>query len=150
MAVFLAVCVLFLALVIIYLAVRLQSMIIAKDRYRHETGSLTRTVGELRYQLDKKTDELIQLESTINSVSPPSHDVPPLDVEELMTASDDPVWELVVDCRSVGLMNDWINKNPQFRGSQAHRKYSEFATWILNLPESRRSVEGVRAVLQHG
>jgi hypothetical protein len=81
--------------------------------------------------------------SDTSTMSPPSHGVEDVDVEALMADSDDPVWDIVVDCRSVGVMGEWLNQHPEIAAQQPHRRYSEFATFILQLPEHQRSVHGV-------
>lgn len=79
--------------------------------------------------------------------APPSHNVPDIDVDEVMSGSDDPVWNIVIDCRSVGVMGEWLNSHPEIAEQQPHRQYGEFATFILGLPEDEQSVAGVaRAV----
>ncbi len=77
-------------------------------------------------------------------LSPTSHNVPDIDPDQIMAGSDDPVWDLVIDCRSVGIMNEWLVRHPQVAAQQPHRQYGEFATYILQLPEHQRNVSGIR------
>lgn len=83
--------------------------------------------------------------------APRSHDVPDVDVEKVMAESDDPVWDVVIGCRGVGTMNYWLNRvRPDLKDAMPHRKYGEFASYILQLPEDQRTVDGVTAALSHG
>ena len=100
-------------------------------------------VSDLTVKLQNTTEVLDSAEEG-EALAPPSHGVPDIDMDALMAGSDDPVWDLVIDCRSVGVMNEWLNRHPEFAEAQPHRQYGEFATYILNLPESQRNVEGVR------
>lgn len=81
-------------------------------------------------------------------LAPRSHDVEALDADLLMATSDDPIWDLVIDCRSVGVLNEWLQTRPELKESQDHRKYGEFATWLLNLPEDQQTVRGARMAVR--
>lgn len=82
--------------------------------------------------------------------APPSHNAEPVDPDEVISNSDDPVWDIVVECRKAGLFHKWLTLNHDLLYAQPHRRYGEFATWILQLPESRQSVGGVKEVLLRG
>lgn len=97
----------------------------------------------LHRQLNDAVNALDRVENG-EALAPPSHNVSDVDMEAIMTGSDDPVWDLVIDCRAVGIMNEWVNRHPEFANVPDHRKYGEFATFILNLPEHQRSVHGIR------
>lgn len=81
--------------------------------------------------------------------APPSHGVEDVDVESVMAGSDDPVWELVIACRSTGIMGEWLRNNPPVQAQQKHRQYGEFATWILQLPEEKQTIQGVTYAVRH-
>jgi hypothetical protein len=83
------------------------------------------------------------------ALAPPSHDVPEVDAEAIMAGSDDPVWDLVIDCRGRGIMLMWLDKNPRFKELAAHRRYGEFATYILQLPEDQQTVVGVKRAVEN-
>lgn len=70
--------------------------------------------------------------------------------DQIMAGSDDPVWDTVIDCRASGVMAEWLNRHPEFKGMQPHRIYGEFATYILGLPEDQRYVNGVAMAVRRG
>lgn len=82
--------------------------------------------------------------------APASHGVPPVDVERVMGDSDDPIWDLVRLCRAGGIFTDWQGWHPELDWAQPHRVYSDFATFISNLPEQQQNVEGVRLAVKNG
>jgi len=83
--------------------------------------------------------------------APASHGVSPVDIEKVMADSDDPVWDIVIDCRQAGIVDGWLEVvRPDLTSAPPHRVYGEFASYILNLPESDRNVDGVMsAILFH-
>ena len=101
-------------------------------------------VSDLTVKLQNAT-EVLDVAEEGEALPPPSHDVPTVDVEAAMSDSVDPIWNLVGECRRAGLVEDWLAEcRPDLSHAQPHRKYSEFATFILQLPEHQQNADGVK------
>lgn len=156
MSVILAVAVTLLALCVIILQARnnqLQHMVRAAKALHTsalaEGREWERKYWTVRTGLEEVSDTLDRAEEG-EALAPPSHNVEAIDVEAVMAGSDDPVWEIVTHCRSVGVMGEWANTRPDLANSPDHRKYGEFATFILQLPEDQQSVQGVSLAVRRG
>ena len=78
------------------------------------------------------------------ALSPTSHNVPDVPTEDIMAESNDPIWDLVIECRREGVLGEWVMKvRPDMLNAQPHRQYAEFGTWILNDGDDQ-TVESVR------
>lgn len=98
-------------------------------------------IGLLESELDTSTEG--------EALAPRSHNVEDIDTEAIMSDSDDPVWDLVLECRREGVLGEWLLKvRPDMVNAQPHRMYAEFGTWILDQPGGdAQTVASVRARL---
>jgi hypothetical protein len=89
----------------------------------------------------------IELEDReIREESPPSHGVQPINTEQIIANSDDPVWSVVEECRD--LMPLWELKNPGIAAAQSHHRYAQFATFVANLCDEHRNRDGVARAIE--
>jgi hypothetical protein len=121
-----------------------------KRQYKHLYESVRDEANEwenraLAYSVEL-TEYANKLHAAPHSDAPPSHDVQPIDAEQIIANSDDPVWDLVEQCRD--LMPLWELKRPEIAKCQPHHRYAEFATFIANLCDKHRNREGVAEAIR--
>jgi hypothetical protein len=129
------------ALCIIILQARNNQLHSALDAWKnayHTANTLTR-------EWEDKYWSVVTNTPADGMVSKRGRDVEPIDPDRAMSESDDPIWRVVEGCRATGVMSLWLHRvRPDLNKSQPHVRYSEFATWLLQLPEDKQNVAGAR------
>lgn len=92
-------------------------------------------------------NEVVTLTGRLNDFQhPPNRGMTePIDAEAVIANSDDPIWKLVEDCYD--LKPRWELCIPGEGAKQPHQRYSDFATFILNLPEADQNHDGIAAAV---
>lgn len=121
-----------------------------KRQYKHMYESVRDEANEWENRALAYSVELTEYANKLHAVppsdAPRSHNVQPIDTEQIIANSDDPVWPLVEKCRD--LMPLWELKNPGIAAAQPHHRYSQFATFVANLCDEHRNRDGVARAIE--
>lgn len=114
-----------------------QASVILSLKNRIRTGDIA---------LDESLSEASQLREELDQWKfphPPTRGMTDeIDAEAIIANSDDPVWGLVQT--NYDLKSLWEDRSPDYvRAMQPHQRYSQFATFVLNLSEGEQNREGI-------